>query len=86
MNNSKKYNKKILIVTGGTGGHIFPAITLGKYLNKKFSDVIFITDNRGFINEDLAKLKPKVINVRGFIGKSYFQKLISIVLIIIASF
>ena len=47
MNNSKKYNKKIIIVTGGTGGHIFPAITLGKYLNKKFSDIFYITDNRG---------------------------------------
>ena len=86
MNNFKKYNKKIIIATGGTGGHIFPAITFGKFLNKKFSDVLYITDSRGLINEDLAKLKPKVINVRGFIGKSYFQKLISIVLQLIATF
>ena len=34
MNNLKKYNKNIMIVTGGTGGHIYPALTLGKYLNK----------------------------------------------------
>ena len=27
--------KKILICTGGTGGHIFPAISLAKYLEKK---------------------------------------------------
>ena len=47
MNNFKKYNKKIIIATGGTGGHIFPAITFGKFLNKKFSDVLYITDSRG---------------------------------------
>ena len=27
--------KKILICTGGTGGHIFPAISLAQYLKKK---------------------------------------------------
>ncbi|NCU49178.1 MAG: hypothetical protein EBX84_04470, partial [Candidatus Fonsibacter lacus] len=26
--------KKILICTGGTGGHIFPAISLAQYLEK----------------------------------------------------
>ena len=27
--------KKILIATGGTGGHIFPAYSLANYLSKK---------------------------------------------------
>ena len=27
--------KKILIATGGTGGHIFPAYSLAKYLLRK---------------------------------------------------
>ncbi|MFM7987023.1 MAG: glycosyltransferase [Candidatus Fonsibacter sp.] len=27
--------KKILICTGGTGGHIFPVIALTEYLKKK---------------------------------------------------
>ena len=27
-------NKNIVIATGGTGGHIFPAISLANYFNK----------------------------------------------------
>ena len=84
MNNLKKYNKNIMIVTGGTGGHIYPALTLGKYLNKKFSNVSFITDLRGKKNENLANLHPKIINVKGFVGKSYFQKIISILLMLVS--
>ena len=38
--------KKILICTGGTGGHIFPAISLAEYLEKKNFNVDFITDYR----------------------------------------
>ena len=51
MNNLKKNNKNIIIVTGGTGGHIFPALTAGKYLNEKLLNVNFITDRRGKKNE-----------------------------------
>ena len=40
--------EKILIATGGTGGHVFPAYSLAKYLiNKNFS-VRVTTDIRGF--------------------------------------
>ena len=27
-------NKNIIIATGGTGGHVFPAVGLANYLNK----------------------------------------------------
>ena len=40
--------KKILIATGGTGGHIFPALSLAKTLIKKNYDIILTTDKRGF--------------------------------------
>ena len=33
--NLNNTNKNVVIVTGGTGGHIYPAITLGEYLVKK---------------------------------------------------
>lgn len=82
MNN---LNKNIIIVTGGTGGHIFPAITVGEYLSKKLFNVNFITDTRGLNNINLARLKPKVIYVKGFAGKTHIQKLTSIILMLIAS-
>ena len=40
--------KKILIATGGTGGHIFPAYSLANYLIKKNFNVKLTTDIRGF--------------------------------------
>ncbi len=39
---------KIIIVAGGTGGHVFPGINLAKHLiNKSFYEVNLITDKRG---------------------------------------
>ena len=58
----KKRNKNIIIVTGGTGGHIYPAITIGQYFIERYLNVNFITDKRGFLNSNLAKFKPKLIN------------------------
>ena len=39
--------KKIIFSTGGTGGHIFPAINLMKHFADKKYEVVLITDNRG---------------------------------------
>ena len=33
----KKINKNILIATGGTGGHIFPSLSLAKFLSKNYN-------------------------------------------------
>ena len=84
--NLNNTNKNIVIVTGGTGGHIYPAITLGEYLVKKYFIVNFITDKRGLTNKNLADLKPFLINVKGFAGKTFLQKAFSIFLIIISFF
>ena len=45
--------KKILIVAGGTGGHIFPAQAFGAFLAQHNIDVHYVTDQRGqkFWNE-----------------------------------
>ena len=39
--------KKILITTGGTGGHVIPAEIIGDHL-KDIYDVSFTTDVRGY--------------------------------------
>ncbi len=39
--------KKILIATGGTGGHIFPAYSLAKYLTGKDYNIELTSDKRG---------------------------------------
>jgi len=39
--------KKIIFASGGTGGHIFPAINLMKHFSEKGYDVILVTDYKG---------------------------------------
>jgi len=67
--------KKILIATGGTGGHVFPAYSLAKNLIKNNYEVEIVTDERGFkflekykdvkfiINNSTTIFKKKIINI-----------------------
>ncbi|WP_415314812.1 UDP-N-acetylglucosamine--N-acetylmuramyl-(pentapeptide) pyrophosphoryl-undecaprenol N-acetylglucosamine transferase [Candidatus Pelagibacter sp. Uisw_137] len=56
-------NKKILISTGGSGGHVIPATIIYKHLERNF-DVSMTSDLRGikFLNKDEYNLK--IFNVR----------------------
>ena len=56
-------NKKILISTGGSGGHVIPATIIYKHLEHSF-DVSMTSDFRGvkFLNKDEYNLK--IFNVR----------------------
>ena len=49
--------EKILISTGGSGGHVIPATILHDHLLKK-KDVFISTDNRGYkyLDEDIHKI------------------------------
>ena len=40
-------NKKIVILSGGTGGHVIPAINFGNYLLSKGYVCSLIIDKRG---------------------------------------
>ena len=56
----KSINTKIVIATGGTGGHIFPALGLMENLEKDGFSVVLTTDARGlkFIEKvDNSKIK-----------------------------
>ena len=50
--------KKILISTGGTGGHVIPAQVLYNYLSDE-NDVVIVSDNRGlnYLNKKIYKTK-----------------------------
>ena len=50
--------KKILISTGGSGGHTIPAITLCEHLKNNF-EIFLTSDKRGakYINKNLYNYK-----------------------------
>ncbi|MSP05988.1 MAG: UDP-N-acetylglucosamine--N-acetylmuramyl-(pentapeptide) pyrophosphoryl-undecaprenol N-acetylglucosamine transferase [Candidatus Fonsibacter sp.] len=77
--------KKILICTGGTGGHIFPAISIAEYLEKKNFNVDLITDYRAkkFIN-NINLRNITFINVRTLTGKKGLGLIYSVFLIFIS--
>ena len=56
-----KNNSKIAIIAGGTGGHIFPAISLLEQLIDEKKEIIFFSDTRvkNIINENRNLFKKK---------------------------
>ena len=55
-------NKKIIIATGGTGGHIFPSLSLADFLKNKFK-IEIITDKRGLkFVENTDEINIKIIS------------------------
>ncbi len=62
--------KNILIVTGGSGGHVVPSTSFFEHLKNKFS-VYLVSDLRGskFINNN--KYKYKLIDVPNLFSKPY---------------
>jgi len=74
--------KKIIFSTGGTGGHIFPALNLMKYFFEKDYEVLFVTDNRGnkFL-KNFSEFKSYTLNTGTPTNKNFFFKFLSFFLI-----
>ena len=72
--------KRIVIATGGTGGHIFPAYSLAKYFIEKKIDVQITSDQRGL--KYLSKydeLKITQINSSTIFDKNIIRLFFSII-------
>lgn len=70
--------KKIILSTGGTGGHIYPMVALHDYLVSKNFEVIFVSDQRAmkYFNLDV-KEKVKIFNINSPFNKKGFYKLMA---------
>jgi UDP-N-acetylglucosamine--N-acetylmuramyl-(pentapeptide) pyrophosphoryl-undecaprenol N-acetylglucosamine transferase len=72
---------KVLIATGGTGGHIFPAVVIGRYLSENGANVVFTGRKNGIEREIIEKegMRIKSINARKFKGMNFINKMKSII-------
>ena len=82
----KTNHQKIFISTGGTGGHIFPAISLADDLKEKYN-IEIITDNRGLkYLSNYKKIKIKIINSSTIFNKNIIKFFIGFIKVIISFF
>ena len=65
---------KILIITGGTGGHVIPAVNFFNYLNNESKNIFLLTDNRG--NKYIKNIdKSNILKIQSshLSGNLYFK-------------
>ena len=72
------FKKKILIATGGTRWHVFPAYSLAKYLIKKEFTVKLTTDKRGlrYFKKE-TDISLKVVNSSTIFNKNFSKSVVS---------
>lgn len=72
-----KINKKILIMAGGTGGHIFPALAIASELKKHNVNIEWLGSKRGMENTIVPKhdIKLHSVNTVGLRGKNIISLL-----------
>ena len=76
-------NKKIIFTTGGTGGHILPAINLMEHFKSKGYDVLLVTDKRGAIFlKEYPALRSYILKADTPTNKNLFKKFLSLFTII----
>ena len=68
--------RRIVIATGGTGGHIFPAVALSDFLENKYKIEIF-SDKRG-LKYFQDKKKINLINSGTIYQKNLIKALINL--------
>ena len=77
--------KKIIFTTGGTGGHIFPAINLMKHFFDKEYEVLLVTDKKGNIfAQKYSEIKSHVLETETLTNKNFFNKIKSLIVILIS--
>jgi UDP-N-acetylglucosamine--N-acetylmuramyl-(pentapeptide) pyrophosphoryl-undecaprenol N-acetylglucosamine transferase len=71
--------KKILIMAGGTGGHIFPGIALGKAFQQKGVEVLWLGSHQGLETQLVPKAGFELftLDISGFRGKKFLHQLFS---------
>jgi UDP-N-acetylglucosamine--N-acetylmuramyl-(pentapeptide) pyrophosphoryl-undecaprenol N-acetylglucosamine transferase len=70
-------SKTVLIMAGGTGGHIFPALAIANELNKRSANIQWLGSTRGMENSLVPKygITLHTVSAVGLRGKNLFSLL-----------
>ena len=71
---------KFLIITGGTGGHVIPAINFANYLISKNNNCKIIIDKRGYNYINNFRGKINIVHSSNLSG-SFFSKILGIIIL-----
>ena len=69
---------KVLIIAGGTGGHVYPALSIANEFQNDGNTIYWI-GKKNSLEENIALSEDfsfYTINARGFLGKNFFTKLL----------
>ena len=74
---------KIIIAGGGTGGHVFPAVSIAEEIIKRCNktEVLFVGTRKGIEKKIITELGYNItlISSGGLIGKNFLQKIMGII-------
>ena len=77
---------RVIIAGGGTGGHVFPAISIAEEILDRNSgnEVLFVGTEQGIEKRILPEKGYRVefINSRGIVGKNFSQKVMAVISIL----
>lgn len=72
---------RIIIAGGGTGGHVFPAISIADEISERNNndEILFVGTQKGMENELVRKngYQIKHISSRGFVGRGFIKTIVA---------
>lgn len=79
MNQQSPSDKRILMMAGGTGGHVFPALAIARELQDRGVDIQWLGTEKGIESRLVpeADIPLHTIGISGFRGKGIFAKLLA---------
>ena len=80
-------SKRIIIMAGGTGGHVFPALAVAQELRERGWQISWLGTQKGLENKVTANNNIAIdwLNIEGIRGKGFLTKLKAIFRLVQAS-
>lgn len=81
-------NAPILIMAGGTGGHVFPALAVARALRRRDQEIVWLGSRRGIENELVPRdgFPLEATRVSGLRGKNVWSWLLALPKLLLAVF